>query len=436
MRGHRIAAGVAMTLASAWLTLDVATLTDGDSCLYGAMSREIAKEGNWAAPTWAKDGEQQFFRENPPGALWLAAFLQAFATGLDDYAAPLLANLWWLGLLTAAVWRLAGGRRGAGGLAVLALLFMLPVAKYSLRAGLEIPFAACVCAALASLRTRRRRGALLAGLFFGGALLTRGVFAGMVPLLWWMDARVGHRRPLRRALAAGVLGLTLAFAFDLAHRAQGDGASFWWSYFQQQVWPSLPGAAPHPISGSTWLYYATRLGLYSLPWGLLILWRLPSRLTRMRPEVPLCLGWLALVYVGASLGQREGSRYLFVVWPAVAILFSALWREDWEALSQRWRTRLSVAAILWIPVGLMAGTMLARAQQDPWDIAARRLQERASYGWEQEEAPIIRRDSFFPGDDRLKQFLRWHLGTWALWAPESSPPIPEWELIPWELAES
>ena len=421
MRPHRFAAVVAMVLGSAWLLVAVHPLTDGDSCLYASMSLEMAETGNWAAPSWAHGGEQNLFHENPPGAMWLTALLQKFATGYGGDSAPALATLWWLGLLTAAVWRLAGGRRGAGALAVLALLLTLPVAKYGLRAGLEIPFAACVCAAVEALRARQRGGALIGGLMFAGAILTRGVFALLVPLLWIADARVGHLRLMRRVFSATVLGLSLAVLFDLFHQLQGDGSSFWVSYFREQVAPSLKGMALHPNTGSTWLYYASRLGLYSLPWGLLILWRLPGRLTRMRPEVPLCLWWIAVVYVGAALGQREGSRYLFAAWPAVAILFSALWREDFEALPGKRRTRIGVASILLIPLTLIGGTLLAENRSDPWLDSAYSLSLRASYGWDDDHAPVIYSPQFSPHDDRLKQFIRWHLGVWAFWSPQ--PPV-------------
>jgi hypothetical protein len=350
--------------------------------------------------------------------MWLSAFFQSFATGFEGSSAPALSTLWWLGLLTAALWRLAGGRKGAGALAVLALLLTLPVAKYSLRAGLEIPFTACVCAAVESLRARRRRGAILGGFFFGGALLTRGVFGFLVPLLWIADARVGHRRPMRRILSAGVLGITLAIAFDLFHQAQGDGASFWATYFQNQVLPSLQGVAPHAETGSTWSYYATRLGIYSLPWGLLILWRLPNRLMRMRPEVPLCFWWIAVVYVGASIAHREGSRYLFAAWPAVALLFSALWREDFEALAEKKRVRWGGLVTLLVPCTLVFGTLLSDTQKDSWTQSAHRLAERQSYGWENDTPPVLFSEDFSSHDDRLKQFIRWHLNTWAFWSPD------------------
>jgi hypothetical protein len=432
MRMHRIAAVLAMALGSAWLLVATPILTDGDSCLYAAMSREIAETGNWAAPTWAHKGGVEFFRENPPGALWLGALFQKFATGFNATSAPHLSTLWWLGLLTAAIWRLAGGRRGSGALAVLALLLTLPVLKYSLRAGLEIPFAACVCAAVESLRARRRRGAILGGLFFGGALLTRGIFGFLVPLLWIADARVGHRRPMRRVLSAGVLGITLAFAFDLFHQLQGDGTGFWASYLHDQVLSSLQGTAPHPETGNTWSYYATRLGLYSLPWGILILWRLPNRLMRMRPEVPLCIWWIALVYVGAAIAHREGSRYLFAAWPAVALLFSALWREDFEARSKIWRTRLGSLVVLLIPCTLILGTLSQSIQKDSsWLQSSRQLSERSSYGWANDTPPVLYSTDFSSHDDRLKQFIRWHLNTWAFWSPDSSKEIgsPAWNVL-------
>ena len=433
MRTHRLVAIFAIFLASAWLWIGGPPFTDGDSCLYAAMGRDMAASGNWAAPTWAHNGVVEFFYENPPGAMWLSSLFQYFSLdGFSGNSAPLLANVWWLGLLVASVWRLAGGRRGAGALAVFALVLCLPVSKYALRASLEIPFAACVCAALESLRARRRRGAILAGIFFAGAILCRGVFGLMLPLLWLADARVGHQRPMSRVLSASVLGLSLVVLFDLFHQLQSGGPSFWVQHFEQQVLPSLLGTAAHPNSGSTWAYYAGRLLLYSSPWCLLIFWRLPSRLRRMRPEVPLCIWWIAVVYVGAALGQREGSRYLFAAWPAVAILFSALWREDFEAISGKWKKRINALTPLLIPMLFFIGSASAMLnwRNDPWQQSARALNERASYGWDQGVEPTLFSSDFSKHDDRLKQFLRWHLNTWAFHSadPELEIQRPAWKV--------
>ncbi|RMH03001.1 MAG: hypothetical protein D6702_07265, partial [Planctomycetota bacterium] len=315
----RLAALLAALLTAAAALVWPPLYTDGDSCLYAALGHEVAGGGAWAAPTWAHDGGRACFHENPPLVAWLPAALER--TGLDDRRAPALANALWLLLLAAAAWRLAHGADGAGPLAWTAVLLTLPVLKAAGRCGLDLPFAACVTAAVACLRSRAATLRLAGGLAFAGAALARGPFALLVPALWFLDARIGRRRSLRPALAAGVLGLSLAVAFDLAHRTAA-GHRFWSAFWSEQLAPSLAGTAPHPNHGSTWAYAAGRFALYGQPWLLLGLVGGLRRWKRIRPEVLLGLLWCGLVVAGTALARREASRYLFAAWPGVAILFA------------------------------------------------------------------------------------------------------------------
>jgi len=340
--------------------------------------------------------------------MWLAALFETWGwTGTFGDSAPAFANLTWLLLLLAG---LAGLASEAKGLALLVFLTLLPVQKYAHRFGMEIPFAACVCWALLLLRSPARSRALLAGLCFAGAILTRGVFAGLIPALWWLDARFGPDRPFstrRRAAAALICGLTLAFLFDCAHRS-ATGSSFWSLYLQEQVFASLRGTAPHAATGNTWLYYASRLVFYSLPWSLLLLLRLVSQWKRLRPEVPLCLSWIGMVWVGASIADREGSRYLFSAWPAIAVLFAILWQDLWVRRSKRLRAWAFTGALALLPASSVLHSLTGHSSSDVWLHTAHRLELRASYGWDSPE-PIVY-GPFQEHDDRLRQFTRWHLG--------------------------
>ena len=416
MGSPRLAALLAALLTIAWLLVVPYRLTDGDSCLYAAMGHEIAVEGNWAAPTWAHGGDRADFHENPPLVAWLPAVLER--AGLGTGNAPVVANGLWLCLLAAAMWKLAGGWRGAGALALGALLLHYPVAKYVVRASLELPFAACAVAAVAAMRSARPSAFLLAGLCFGGAILSRGVFALLVPALWLVDARVGLGRPLRRPAGALVRGLSLAVLFDLFHR-QATGHGFWAAFWSEQLGPSLAGTAPHANREPTWSYYGSRLLLYSQPWLIVVVVAGLRRWKRLRPDYLLGLAWVLIVFAGAVIAQRQASRYLFAAWPGVALMFGAAGAGWWQRLTEDGQRRIGVGVLLLVPALTIGKTLLT--ERDDWWTAAGQLRERAGYGWGDGGPPAVY-GPFSAHDDRAKQFLRHHLGVWAYAEAEAGAP--------------
>jgi hypothetical protein len=412
----RLAAAIAVLLTLGWLLFAPPLLTDGDSCLYAAMGHDLATGGGWAAPQWAHGGAAADFHENPPLAVWTIGALEGL--GLDTARAPVVANALWLLLLAAAAWRLGGGGRGAGAVVLGVLLLHYPVAKYAVRASLELPFTACAVAAVAWMRGRRESSLVWAGLFFGGAILARGPFALLVPALWLVDARIGLRRPIRRALAAGVLGLSLAVLFDLFHR-RATGHGFWAAFWSEQLGPSLAGTAPHANRQPTWQYYGGRLLLYGAPWLPFALLAGLSRWKRLRPDFLLGLVWVGLVLAGAVVAQRQASRYLFAAWPGVALMVGAVATNAWLRREAVERRRWAAAVMMLLPALTVGKGLLT--PDDDWAVAARQLRERASYGWGTEGPPTVY-GPFSAHDDRAKQFLRHHLGVWAFREPDEGAP--------------
>ncbi len=398
-------------------------LTDGDSCVYAAMGHQIAcGEAPTAAPTWAHHGRIEDFHESPPGAMVIDSLIER--AGVSDRKAALVANVLWLFLLLAALSRLAGGGSGAGALAVGIFLLEYPVWKYLARASLDLPLAACVVTAVLAGRGRGRRSALLAGLCFGVGLLVRGVFALLIPVLLFLDAKVGVPRSLRRPLAATVLGLTLAVAFDSFHQ-QATGHPFWAAYFSQQVLPSIAGSAPHPNQEPRLPYYGSRLLLYALPWGLLYLGGFLRQVRRLRPEMLLTLVWMITVFLGAVLAKRQASRYLYAAWPGLALGCATVLTGPWLRLSPRWRERLSIAAFSLAPLLLLVSYF--SAPRDGWWSSVDPLRARRALGFP--APPPVLYGPFSPEDDRGKQFLRHHLGLWAFRASEDGAPPGSWRVL-------
>ncbi|TAH38271.1 MAG: hypothetical protein EYC70_06510 [Planctomycetota bacterium] len=411
----------ATLLLCAWLPY---RLTDGDSCLYAAMAHDMAHGGGaWLAPQWSFGAGRACFHENPPGAFWLAGLFGAL--GGNDVAAALLANALALWLLVAATWRL-GGAVAAG-----VLLLHLPVLHYTLRFGLEVPFAACFTGALAAARSGGRGAFLWTGLAAGGALLTRGVFALALAPLLLADAALSEqrRRRLRRAAAALAVAALLALLFDLGHAA-ATGHGFWSAYLHKQVLPSLEeGGTPHPNRGSTALYYGGRLLVYGLPWlplALVLLWRQWRQRRRgvqagpLPRDLALAALWMALLTAGAMVARREGSRYLFAVWPASAWIAALALRPWWERRPARLRQRLAGAVLALVPI-LVLGKFLVTPRDAWWRSADALRAARPQLA----SGPIY--GPFARHDDRRKQFLRYHAAQWAFPAP-AAPPAGAWVL--------
>lgn len=426
-------ATVVFLIAAAWCTFVPLPLTDGDSSLFAAIGSEMASGGwqAWVAPHWAYQGRPELFYEHPPGAFWPMAMLEKL--GVPDDRAALLANLLWLALLLYGMWHLAGKRLPGGGpglglLAAGVLLLHYPLWKYVVRASLEIPFAACVTCCVAAARSTSLKSPAWLALAMFGAWMVRGIFAGAVPLFLVADAWFNGRHSIayRAKLLVGLLlGLGMAALFDVAH-AQATGHGFWSAYTDKQVLPSLEGGAPHPNQGATLLYYGGRLFLYSLPWCLVAalgLWasRRKPAFRAQRRHVITALLWAGSFFVGIVIAKRQGSRYLFAVWPATAWMASIGLEGWWRSLAADKRRMIAAGVLALVPV-LTVGKGLVTAD-DEWSRAAASLRAyRADAAEHSETIPPVY-GPFAGHDDRMKQFVRHHLGVWAFQvAPDGPPP--------------
>ena len=433
-------------MAAGWAAAVIATiaialampfrLTDGDSCLYAAMAHDMAAgRTSWTAPVWDFHGmsygpgtEGVCFHEHPPGALWLAALVELCGAPVER--AALVANALWT--LAAAGGVIAIARRfvsrSASDLAGVVFLLHIGVMHYVQRAALELPLAATASWAVAAgLRLDRSRWwTLAAAAGVAGAVLTRGVL-GLVPagllVVTCLDPKL--RPPWRRLLAVFVLAAVPLVVFDRLHvHLAGEGClapthvGFWSEYFGRQVLPSLQaGGTPHAVEGPTAAYFLGRFLLYSLPWSLLVLWRLvrgPRPLAA--PEAwRLAAAWIVAVVLGLSLGSREGSRYLFQAYVATSLLFVlALPRE----LSGKWAWAASTLVLLVLPAQIVLKQAF-RERDEWWQTAEIAAQHRFRPGAESHPEARGRTVSgpFQPEDDRMKSLLRFHLDAWVSSAP-------------------
>jgi 4-amino-4-deoxy-L-arabinose transferase-like glycosyltransferase len=409
------------TRRNLWLAALVATVafaalfpyrvTDGDSCAYGSLGVEIARggPGAWVAPTWDFFGVESAFHEHPPASFWPTAVLSVM--GIPDATAPLAASALWHFAAVAGVIALA--RRvvgsGAADFAGLAFLLHAAVMRSVQRVDLEVPLAACSAwCVVGALRLREGRGWIgVAAAGLAGAFLVRGVF-GVVPAaaLAFVAVRPPLRPPLVRLALAVVVAAAALLVFDRLHALQ-TGRGFWAQYWERQVAPSfVAGGSDHSVEGSTWAYYVGRAALYTLPWSLLPV----ARLVRGPRPLPapaawgLAAAWIVVAVAGPSLTSREGSRYVFLVFVATSLLAGLAVGPDLGPRLAAWATVLVAVAI---PVQVVVKSVFH--ERDDWWRTADLLQEaRAREDFASVPVPV--HGEFQPVDERLKSFLRFHLG--------------------------
>jgi len=419
--------------AAAWTAVVVVTvaiaalwpfrLTDGDSCVYAAMAHDMARGGSWIAPTWDFHGAALCFHDHAPGAFWASALVEKL--GAPSLTAALVANALWTFAAVAGVVALARlfVSKATADFAGLAFLLHAAVMKYAQRAGLEIPFAATAAWTLAAgLRLERSPWwivATAAGL--AGSFLVRDVM-GLVPAALLVYAAIDKplRPPIGRLAAAIALAAAALVAFDRAH-ASATGHGFWPAYVGREIVPSLEGASRHSVDRETWPYYVQSAALYSLPWSLVAIWRL-FRGPRPIPSPAawrLCAAWIVASIVLASMSSREGSRYVFQINVATALLVALAVGPD-LAPTPAWFASTFVMLVL--PAVILLKSSWVHDRGPWWDAAA---QLDALRG----DARIAGREihgPFKPEDDRMKTFLRFHTGAWV-----SSSAVPEMKGLQW-----
>ena len=409
-------------------------LTDGDSCVYGALAHDMAAGSwrAWVAPQWAFDGRWTCFHEHPPGAMWPAALVEM--AGADPLAAPLVANVLWQFAALAGVLALARPfvGRNAAWIAGAAFLLSIPALRYADRFALEFPIAAAaawtIAAALRLGRSPWWTPAL--GVALAAAFLVRGAFAGVpLVLLGVLVCEPSLRPPPLRLLGGLAIAAALVLGFDLLHAA-ATGHAFWTAYLDRQVFPSLePGGTAHSIDGHPWGYVLSRFATYALPWVLVPI----ARLVRgpRPPTSPaawrVAAVWIALTLAAAIATTRPASRYLFGMLPALAVLAALGVGPGAPPRLTRWA---AVLALLAIPV-TSALKEWTGERRTPWETAGLLDTFRAS-----DLRPREVRGPFAPREDGHAAILRFHLGVPVLpdgpdappdarrWVPAGSPPLP------------
>jgi 4-amino-4-deoxy-L-arabinose transferase-like glycosyltransferase len=343
-----------------------------DDCFYARKAVEMERSGHVFTATWA--GQPAF--QNPPLQVWLTA--RAFALfGENDLAARAPSILMALGIL-AGTYRVAQLTVGpAAGVGAAALLLLAPTfVNHARRSMLEVPLAFWVLLAvlvlIEGLRDPRRHA--LFALPLAAAILTKSVL-GLLPLAI-LSAGAVACPPLRASLRRqwiwlGIIGgLALGGSWTL-HQYLVFGPEAVRKHYLDEI-----------VSRSTQPLEVRQL-LLGYPLALLASYQpvvLPGvvgavalfRRWRQEPADPSCLLpiWVALPTVLYSLSSARSARYLFPVFPALALCASHWITGRFPRFAVALRTTVVPAAavvgaaIFWVRPAMLVAAGTAFFKED------------------------------------------------------------------------
>lgn len=294
---------------------------DGDPAMYATIAKTIARTGEWTHLTFNGDP----YLNKPPLHFWLNAIVfRAF--GATTFGAVLLPGMF--GALDAVLlyvicrlmllgWRVAFA-------AALVYLTTPEVVHWSRGVHLEtlVTFWVLLGVLAAYWSVERPAAVLLLGIAAGGGWLTKGpqgLFPVALAAALWAHERIVLRRALSGWAVAGAAVALLAAGPWLWARVN-EGSGFAEAYFEGQIGNVLFGFGERVFERGP-LWYVVKLVRTYWPWlpvavpGVVMLarrWR-----TSLPARVWLLYGALVLVVISLAVGKK--SRYLFQVYPALAV---------------------------------------------------------------------------------------------------------------------
>ncbi len=320
----RVHVAVLVVLATVFYLARVAREPlDGDPAMYATIARTIVRTGEWTHLTFNVD---PYFNK-PPLHFWLNAIVFRVA-GATTFTATLLPGL--LGVLDVVllygVCRVMFAGWETAFAAALVYLTTPEVVHWSRGVHLEtlVTFWVLVGVLAAYWSVRRSAATVLVGIAAGGGWLAKGP-QGLFPvalalLLWWREGLLRRRVGSWWALGAVVVALATAGPWLWARTTEGTG--FAEAYFGGQIGNVLFGRR---VLGRGPLWYLVKLVRTYWPWlpvalvGLVLL----ARRWRSSLGARAWLLYTALVLVVITFAAGKKSRYLFQLYPALAVAAGA-----------------------------------------------------------------------------------------------------------------
>ncbi len=299
-----------------------------DEKIYSQMAVHMVKSQDYLTP-WAF-GSQANWVGKPPFSIWLMA-LSYQALGISNFAAriwPAVSGSWSLVVvffLGKKLYNVYVGFLSAIVLGTFTTFFALAT-----HAMLDVPlilFMLCsIYFLILSVEPRRSNlYAVLSGLFFGLALMTKQIEALLIPIIaivYFVASTKGIRFLITRRFALFVGVGFLVVAPWLIYMNFRFGPQFWEDYFLY----SVVSRAVSPIEGHShnYLYYFNYLATSeNLLWMILlpfamVLCAFNSFVKRMKSDM-LILLWVSIVLAIFTVAQTKIYYYILPAYPAFAI---------------------------------------------------------------------------------------------------------------------
>ncbi len=327
------------------VNLGTGTLQTSDEQTYSQWAYHMVKTGDYLTP-WT-NGAISFAIGKPPLLMWLMS-LAYQVLGVNNFAS----RIWTAGFGTLSlVFVFYLGKklynRYVGFLSALVLGTFVTYYTFARYAMTDVPL---VCFSLASIyffvlsqeKEKADRCAVLSGVFFGLALMTKQSAALLIPLIIFVYL-VATRKSLRFLFTKGftlfwAVGLLL-FSPWTVYMATRFGSQFWQSYFiYADIARSTTSIESH--GGTNPLFYISYLATHE-NWVWLVLLPFAVGLCmygafKRRKGDTLVLLWMAIVLLVFSLAQTRIYWYIMPVFPAFAIAIASLLYQAARKIIQRY----------------------------------------------------------------------------------------------------
>jgi outer membrane protein assembly factor BamB len=347
-RRHADAVCILMILAFSlifFVNLGSGVLQVADEQTYSQWAYHMVKTGDYLTP-WA-DGAISFMIGKPPLLEWLMSLAyQVF--GVNNFSS----RVWTAGFgaLSLVLIFYLGKKlynRYVGFMSAIVLGTFVTYYVFARYAMTDVPL---VCFVLASIfffvlseeKGNANRYAVLSGVFFGLALMTKQIAALLIPLIifaYLVTTKKSLRFLIRKnfTLFWGV-GLLL-FSPWMIYMAARFGSRFWQWYF---VYADLTRSAS-PVEGhlASYVFYFNYIA-YHENWLWLALLPFAAGLCifnaffKRSKQDTLVFLWMAIVLLVFSLAQTKIYWYIMPVFPAFAIAIASLLYQLVKKVSQRY----------------------------------------------------------------------------------------------------
>ena len=310
-------------------------LWEPDETRYAVVAREMRETGNWVLPHL--NGE--VYAEKPPLFFWLVNLSTFFGYADNEVTNRLPSAL--AGLITILLTFLFGERlfnTRVGFLSglVLTTCFLFPqLSRWMMLDSLLTLFflLTLFCFYLGyEKEKRRRRYYVLAGLFIGLGVLTKGPIAYLPILIFLIVGffQEGLKKFWNRDLLLGcLLSLVVVLIWSIPAFLTGGKDYFEWLLFQQAVQTYAKGGSHfHP---QPFIFYFIRFPIEFFPWIVFLpsAFFLGLRKARDKRKELLFLSiWFLFIFLFFTLAKGKKDNYLLPLYPAAALIVGWLW-DSW-----------------------------------------------------------------------------------------------------------